>query len=129
MAVQEAGAICIQDGKVLIIRSNKKPHSWLFPKGHIESGEKAEECAIRELEEETGVVGYILRKVGPLVFDREGATYEVQYFLCQYVGEIKAVEQRKFFWCPVDKASKILSFPDSHTLLQEAVFQTAPAVE
>lgn len=129
MAVQEAGAICLRDGKVLLIRSNKKPHSWLFPKGHIEVGEKPEECAIRELEEETGVVGWILRKVGPLMFEREQVPYEVQYYLVKPVGDIKPPENRKWFWCPIEEAIHVLTFPDSHELLKNAVFVVAQQVE
>lgn len=127
--VEEAGAICIKDGHVLLIRSNKAPYTWLFPKGHIETGELPESCAVRELEEETGSIGYVLRKVGPLVFERSGAQYNVQYFLVKAVGDIKPPENRKYFWCPLEEAFNILTFPDSKLLLSEAVFGGTAAVE
>src|SRR5580765_6908119 len=33
---------------------------WSLPKGHIEAGETAEQAAVREVEEETGISGEIL---------------------------------------------------------------------
>lgn len=119
--VDEAGAIVFKEGCVLLIRSNKKPHVWLFPKGHIEVGETSEACALREVEEETGIVTYIKHKVGDLEFVRDALTYQVQYYLCQYVGEIPAKEKRSYFWCPTNEAYNILSFPDSKSLLTEAI--------
>lgn len=41
------------DGKILMIYRNKR---WDLPKGHWEEGETIEKCAVREVEEETGVV-------------------------------------------------------------------------
>ena len=38
--------------EVLLIRRNER---WDIPKGHREEGESVEECAAREVEEETGV--------------------------------------------------------------------------
>ena len=31
------------------------PGAWVLPGGHIEVGESLEECAIREIKEETGI--------------------------------------------------------------------------
>lgn len=48
---------------------------WDIPKGHLEEGESIEECAIREVEEETGVRNLrIDDKIGITrhIFDRDG---------------------------------------------------------
>ncbi|CAN5698426.1 hypothetical protein BH23DEI1_BH23DEI1_18110 [soil metagenome] len=45
------------DGRILMIRH--KNGTWVFPKGHIESGESKVEAAVREVEEEAGVVAAI----------------------------------------------------------------------
>lgn len=37
---------------------------WTVPKGHIEIGEKAEQAAIREIAEETGIYGEVLAPLG-----------------------------------------------------------------
>ena len=52
-----------------IVQNNKKEllfiyrlDKWDLPKGKMEKGEKPDECALREVEEETGVTGLELKK-------------------------------------------------------------------
>lgn len=53
--VSAAGGIVANPrGEVVMIRRNDR---WDLPKGHIEAGESAEACAVREIGEETGVLG------------------------------------------------------------------------
>ena len=49
--------ILIEDGKVLLIRRGREPFigEWAIPGGRIEDDETAEQCAIREMKEETGL--------------------------------------------------------------------------
>ncbi|WP_425392338.1 NUDIX hydrolase [Ekhidna sp.] len=50
--IEAAGGIVEKDGKLLMIYRRKV---WDIPKGKLDKGETIEECAIREVEEETGV--------------------------------------------------------------------------
>ena len=50
--VEAAGGIVKSGEEVVMIRRNER---WDLPKGHQEEGEEPEECAAREVEEETGV--------------------------------------------------------------------------
>ena len=49
--------ILIENGKILLIRRVAEPFKgmWAIPGGRIEDDETAEECLVREMEEETGL--------------------------------------------------------------------------
>lgn len=52
-----ASVALVRDGKVLLIKRAYAPYQnlWTLPGGRIEPGETIEQCAIREIAEETGV--------------------------------------------------------------------------
>ncbi len=53
--VEAAGGLVVNPlGEMLMIHLN---NHWDLPKGHIEAGETPEQCAVREIGEETGIVG------------------------------------------------------------------------
>lgn len=57
--VEAAGGVVVDDrGRWLLIHRNGR---WDLPKGHLEAGESIETCAAREVEEETGVRGEVVR--------------------------------------------------------------------
>src|SRR5215203_4270912 len=59
--VYEAGGIIVCDGKV-VLRLTDKQH-WIFPKGKLKKHESAQDAALREATEETGLRVEILDKV------------------------------------------------------------------
>lgn len=65
---QSAGAVVVDPSgrAVLMVRSIGSHRAWGFPKGHIEEDETAERCAIREVEEETGLSGRALTLIADL---------------------------------------------------------------
>ena len=54
------------DGKILIVKRNQEPgkSKWALPGGFIESNENPEKACLRELKEETGVEGEIIKLAG-----------------------------------------------------------------
>ena len=51
-----AGMIITQDDAILLLnRTRKDHHFYCIPGGHVEVGESVEECARREIKEETGI--------------------------------------------------------------------------
>jgi 8-oxo-dGTP pyrophosphatase MutT (NUDIX family) len=64
-----------------------------LPKGHIESGEEAEICALREVSEECGISGHtIVKPIEPSyhTYSWEGISYlkKTHWFLMNYDGEM-----------------------------------------
>ena len=59
-----ADVVAIRDGKILLILRRNPPAGWALPGGFIEYGESAEQAAIRELKEETGVTAKTQHLVG-----------------------------------------------------------------
>ena len=66
--VPQAGGLVVRDDgdrlAVLLVRAKKDPSVWVFPKGHIEPGESAADAAVREVQEESGVVAELLGPIG-----------------------------------------------------------------
>lgn len=54
-----AASVCIvRDGRILLIKRAFAPYQnlWTFPGGRMDPGETIEQCAIREVQEELGIV-------------------------------------------------------------------------
>ncbi|MGH2972773.1 MAG: NUDIX hydrolase [Gaiellaceae bacterium] len=52
--VRAAGGVVRREGRVLLVH-RPMYDDWTFPKGKVEDGESDEECALREVREETGL--------------------------------------------------------------------------
>jgi len=64
-----------------------------LPKGHIEPGEEAEVCALREVSEECGITGHVIvRPITPSyhTYSWEGISYlkKTNWYLMNYDGEM-----------------------------------------
>jgi 8-oxo-dGTP pyrophosphatase MutT (NUDIX family) len=123
--VRQAGGIAFRghgrDLSILLVTAKKDPALWIFPKGHVESGETSAEAGVRETQEEAGVSGDLLGPVGaPLEFDWDDKRYRVQYFLIRATDETPATDGRTIAWLPFDAALERLSFEDTRRLLREA---------
>jgi 8-oxo-dGTP pyrophosphatase MutT (NUDIX family) len=56
---RSAGGLVVEGDRILLI-STQGGRRWQLPKGHIEEGETAEQAALREVREETGVTGQVM---------------------------------------------------------------------
>ena len=94
------GVCVIKDGKVLFGK-RKNAHgegSWCFPGGHLEFNESVEDCARREVLEETGLAIKNLR-LGPYtndIFEKENKHYVTLFIVADYdSGDLKLMEPEK----------------------------------
>jgi 8-oxo-dGTP pyrophosphatase MutT (NUDIX family) len=122
--IEQAGAIVFKPTKsgplILIVKAKKDPSHWIFPKGHIDPGETAEEAGIRELEEEAGIAGEIVRPAGTEEFTVSDKIYRVAYFLVRFTEVTGPGEPgREPRFCTIDQALSLLSFPAARELVKK----------
>ena len=123
--VAQAGGLVVRDKDdllaVLLVRAKKDPTVWVFPKGHIEPGESAAEAAVREVQEESGVVAELVGPIGPPQEFQSGTELvSVQYFLMRARSESASSEGRQKQWFSVDEAMRALSFENARQLVRDA---------
>jgi ADP-ribose pyrophosphatase YjhB (NUDIX family) len=99
---------------------------WSLPKGHIEQGETAEQAAVREVAEETGIDGVILGELGTIDFwfVAEGRRIHktVHHFLLlATAGELSAddVEVAQVEWVPIAELGDRLAYADERRLVEQ----------
>ena len=70
---KQAGAIIVRNGKagprILLVTARRNPDNWIFPKGHVESGETLKAAAVREAREEAGIEGKVVGAAGRMSFE------------------------------------------------------------
>jgi len=110
---------------LLIGRHDKRGRTlWSLPKGHIEIGETPEAAALREVEEETGIVSKITRSLGVIDFwfmaDGKRIHKTVHHFLFSEIsGELapQISEVDVVDWFPLDEIATRLAYPDERKLI------------
>jgi 8-oxo-dGTP diphosphatase len=93
--------VIVRKGRRVLLGRRKSGHgagSWSFPGGHLESGEPVEDCATREVREETGALISVVSR-GPFtndIFHEERKHYVTLFVVADYVsGDIEAREPDK----------------------------------
>ena len=120
------GVIVIKDNKVLVGK-RKGDHgegTWSFPGGHLEFNEELEDCARREVLEETGIQIKNIR-LGTFTNDihkDEGRHYVTLFLVSDYdSGEPKVMEPDRceiWGWFEWDNLPQPLFLPNQHLLEQ-----------
>ena len=100
---------------------------WSLPKGHLEDGETAEDAAIREVEEETGIRGRVLAPLGIIdywfvVEDRRIHKTVHHYLLEAFGGELSDddIEVEEVAWVPLADLPERLAYADERRLVASA---------
>lgn len=96
-----------KDNKYLMLNRNKKENDlnegfWIGVGGHIEKGETVEECAYREVKEETGLVLTNLDKRGTIYFQNDDFSEVMHLFTSSsFKGELIDCDEGELSW--IDK--------------------------
>jgi 8-oxo-dGTP diphosphatase len=88
-----AAAVIVKTGRVLLVRRavTEGALSWQFPAGAVEDGETAEEAAVRETAEETGLTVRAVKVLGERVHPATGR--EMSYTACEVIdGEASVAD-------------------------------------
>jgi len=103
--------------------------TWVLPKGTPSEGETAEETALREVAEETGLTVRILSRVGAIeyFFTQDGVRIHktVHFFLMEPTGGGSLDQHDNEFedvrWIPLEEARTLLTFPTERQIVEQAL--------
>lgn len=114
------------DVKVLLVH-RPRYDDWSLPKGKLEPGESHRAAALREVEEETGLVCKALDELRAVEYrDRKGRAKRVRYWAMEPVSGSftpnREVDEAR--WVAVDNVAKLLTYQRDARLVAE-LFQPA----
>lgn len=124
------GGVVIFRGKVLLLYKNykNKYEGWVLPKGTVEEGESYKETALREVREEAGAVGRIVKYV-----DKSHYTFEVpegvvskdvHWYLMQADSFYSKPQREEYFqdsgFYKYHEAYHLLKFANERKILEQA---------
>ncbi len=95
-----------------------------LPKGLVDPGEQADQTALREVREETGVTASLIAKLGNIKYvyvrswgDRQRVFKIVTFYLLQYesgniddISEEMRIEVQRALWVPLEEAPRRLTY-------------------
>lgn len=105
-------AIIEKSGLVLVTQRSAKmalPLKWEFPGGKVEAGENAEDCLLREINEELNIHIKIIRPLKPNrhLYPSGKEIYLIP-FVCTYKGgSLLLTEHAAFKWVQKDELSAL----------------------
>jgi 8-oxo-dGTP diphosphatase len=94
---------------------------WSLPKGKLGPDEREAECALREVEEETGLRCVLGREAGTTEYvDSRGRPKQVRYWTMVAPGEEPAAanEVDEVRWAPIGEAAVLLDYAHDRELLR-----------
>lgn len=124
-----AGGLIFDDQNrvAIIARHSRSGHlEWCLPKGHIEKGETPQQTAVREVHEETGILGEVIDSIATIDYWFTGTTQRVHklvhhFALRQTGGELTVEgdpdhEAEDAIWVRFDDLDDVLSYPNERKI-------------
>jgi 8-oxo-dGTP pyrophosphatase MutT (NUDIX family) len=132
-----AGGVVIRGDQVVVIVPVKRGADGQrvlgLPKGHPDGNETPEQAAAREVAEEAGVTGELVRELGDVEYryTRRGRTIakRVRFFLFEYgSGDVAdhdhEIEEAR--WMPLEEAAAGLTYAGEREMVRRAMSQADP---
>jgi 8-oxo-dGTP pyrophosphatase MutT (NUDIX family) len=123
--VRAAGGVvvrCAADAQLNVLLVHRPAYSdWTLPKGKAAPKESDEDCARREVEEETGLRCQLGRELASSEYsDARGRAKRVRYWLMWPLSGAAAAhaEVDRVRWATLDEADALLSYDRDRTVLR-----------
>lgn len=119
-----AKGVFVRSGRVLLIKDKVGFYQgkWSLPGGYVDHGEGPERCVVRELEEEVGVQGEVVRL---LRVDSQVVPSGFHFLTFHYEGralteafKLKQDEVEEARWASLEHAARDVASPHSRAALQ-----------
>ena len=125
--VLKAGAVVIskENPDKILVLYQEKHDDFSLPKGHLESGETLEQCAIREVKEETGLDIQPLFSLPVFHYtNSKDGSIDLTYFIARSLNDntIQTEEGGKAFWMTIEEALEKISYENLRQFLRENKF-------
>ncbi len=136
-AVLAAGAVVTREhptrGTEVVIIHRKRYDDWSLPKGKVEAGESLPACAVREVQEETGVTVRLGGPLDQISYERGGSLKRVDWWSGSVVSVVPRAPDHEVdvvSWLPIKAALSRLSNESDRFLVRQRMDQpvTTPLV-
>jgi ADP-ribose pyrophosphatase YjhB (NUDIX family) len=124
LVIDATGKLGLLIGRKDLKDATGKRILWSLPKGHIEEGETPEEAALREVQEETGIVSVIEKSLGVIDFwfmaGGKRIHKTVHHYLFRENGGVLAAQESEVdevAWFPLAEIIDRLAYPDEKKLI------------
>jgi len=124
LVVDATGKLGLLIGRRDLKDATGKRILWSLPKGHIEEGETPEDAALREVQEETGIVSVIEKSLGGIDFwfmaGGKRIHKTVHHYLFRENGGVLAPQESEVdevAWFPLSEIVERLAYPDEKKLI------------
>lgn len=120
--IRASGGLIVRDGRVAVVH-RVEYDDWSLPKGKAKRGETDEDCARREIEEETGLRVELGEELATTThLDAEGRPKRVRWWrMTPRSGEFAPTDEvDELRWLTLEEARELLTYPRDVELVDSA---------
>jgi len=125
--IRAAGALLWRENSDLFVEiamvHRPRYDDWTLPKGKIEGHESAIACALREVQEETGITGRFTRQLKTVEYEENGQNKRVKFWAAQCALSqsefVPNVEVDQLRWLSGPQALALATYPTDKEVIQD----------